>query len=833
MRSGAQIRCGIVALIPAALQGLGRAVLPVIAALAFLAPARAQQTLDPKALLDQLNNATIDPAEIYAIRNVRITRDRVNIYLNRGFIGFISPAGGEITGAVFVGDGEILMMPRDPIERASLHRFTQAAILDERFSSVYLRFTDQTARELMAGARRPEPDDPDQPGDLAGHWEPIIRKLNPEYSMRVLLDLTGERGQPCFLAYIQGSNLGAFQVEVDERVPEAIRVGAIRHAGDRAFADFWCAFPSARGESRYNSLMLGSFQVHAFRIDTRINPDNSLEASAELTLESLLNQDRIVPLNLSRSLKVTDVRDGEGNPLTLFQNSGEEPSETMRRSADWIAVVLPKPYRRGERFKLKFSYQGSVITDAGNGVLHVGERGNWYPNRGLATRADFDLTFHYPERLTLVATGNRVEETIEDGSKHSRWVSAGPQPVAGFNLGEYRSQQRRAGEFTLEVFATREVETDMENRDASRLPMAETPEPGFSEPGARGTQLPRAPAALSPASKLDNVADIAAETVTHYRELFGPLAIRHLAVTQVPGHFGQGWPGLVYLPTMAFLPRAERLRRAPGSRPEEFTNELILAHEVAHQWWGNEIGWLTYRDQWLSEGFASYSAALQMAAGKDGDRKLRELLRQYKADLLSKTPQGATVESGGPIFLGQRLSNSLNPDGYASIIYKKSCWVIHMLRELTTSGAPANDERFFIMLRDFIAAHRGRHASTRDFIRHAEKYMTPAMDLERDRRLDWFFNDWVFGTGIPEYKLDARVERTAARKFVVTGNIEQSGVPAQFEMPVPLVAHYSRGTSKRLGWVVVGEQGGEFRFTTTEKPERVAIDEDSILAVVN
>jgi hypothetical protein len=136
------------------------------------------------------------------------------------------------------------------------------------------------------------------------------------------------------------------------------------------------------------------------------------------------------------------------------------------------------------------------------------------------------------------------------------------------------------------------------------------------------------------------------------------------------------------------------------------------------------------------------------------------------------------------------------------------------------------------MLRDFLAAYRGQYPSTQDFIRYAEKYMTRDMDLEKNRRLDWFFADWVYGTGIPTYKLEAETRRLAPQKFVVEGTIEQSDVPPEFEMLVPVIATYSKDRKATLGRVTVGEGGGRFRFTTTSKPARVAVDEDSILAVV-
>ena len=137
----------------------------VVAALITIA-AYGQKPSDPQALFEQLNRVSIDPSGVHFIRNARISRDRVNVYLNRGFIAFLAPVDGEVTGAVFEGDGEVLVMPRDRIERASLAQFTKSAILSERFRSAYLRFTDSTAGELMKAVRGPRPDDLEQPHDF-------------------------------------------------------------------------------------------------------------------------------------------------------------------------------------------------------------------------------------------------------------------------------------------------------------------------------------------------------------------------------------------------------------------------------------------------------------------------------------------------------------------------------------------------------------------------------------------------------------------------------------------------------------------------------------------
>jgi len=224
---------------------------------------------------------------------------------------------------------------------------------------------------------------------------------------------------------------------------------------------------------------------------------------------------------------------------------------------------------------------------------------------------------------------------------------------------------------------------------------------------------------------------------------------------------------------------------------------------------------------------------LYLTQEKDGGRKAHELLRSYKHDLMDKTPEGKSIESGGPIWLGRRLSNSMNPDGYENIVYKKSCWVIHMLRVLMTDSQTGSDDRFFKMLRDFVNAYQGANPSTEDFIRHAGKYMTPAMDLDHNHRLDWFFVDWVYGTGIPSYQLHSTTRRLASSQYVIQGTIAQSGVPVDFQMLVPVAAILANGKKVTLGLVAVTGAGGHFKFATASKSTRVVIDDDNVLATVH
>jgi hypothetical protein len=797
----------------------------------FSSGAWAGSGLEGQEVLDQLRNVKVDPDQVYVLRHAQLIRDRAKIFFNRGYIGFFTKAAGEITGALYIGQGEVLLIPPTQVEKESLARFIQSPILEEQFSGAILRFTDQTARELMAVVERPEPDDPERPPDFPQKWNSTPRVLAVEDSPRIFEDLLGDRTLPYFHARLEGNSLKWFEVIDDERFPEAVSVVAVRRNGDELFVDRWCAFPSKTSAARFAHQAPGMVRTLSYDVDTHLEPDNSMKGHAELLLESLSNADRVLTFDLSRLLKVSEVLDEQGHGLAAYQYPRQEDIEAGDRSKGWIQVVLPAPHPVRERFRLRFNYQGNVITDVGNNVLYVGERGGWYPNLGLAPPASFDLKFDYPESLTLVATGERIEKETGDGRTRSRWRSDGVFRVAGFNLGPYHWVDRRVGKTTVEVYATREAEAALEERHTRRL----APHFVFTNPSReRAPSLSVSPELvppLAPAALLQSVAESAAQALTYFENLFGPFPYSRLAISQIPGDFGQGWPELIYLPTLSFLRKSERYELGLPERTEDLLGHGVVAHEIAHQWWGNLLGWKTYHDQWLSEGLATYAAALDLARQKDGDRRFHELLRGYKLDLLSKGKGEMTNEASGPIWLGQRLSNSLTPAGYDTIVYKKACWVLHMLRGLMRDPSTGSDERFFRLLRDFVATYQGREVSTEDFVRHAEKYMTRASDLEHNRRLDWFFNEWVYETGVPTYKLQSSVKQLPSKKFSVQGTITQSGVSSDFEMLVPVVAEVGKDKKASLGCVPVSEDEGRFKFTTTLRPKRLAIDEDNLLAI--
>ena len=181
-------------------------------------------------------------------------------------------------------------------------------------------------------------------------------------------------------------------------------------------------------------------------------------------------------------------------------------------------------------------------------------------------------------------------------------------------------------------------------------------------------------------------------------------------------------------------------------RFSHFIQELT-PHEVAHQWWGHIVGWSSYHDQWLSEGFANFSASLFLQFTHKNPEKYLQSLERSRDAILEKNNHGLRPNDAGPIWMGQRLSTRRTPGAYGKLIYAKGGYVLHMLRSIM-NDRKTGDQPFIVMMRDFVKTHFNKNASTESFKKVVEKHMTKRMDLDGNGKMDWFFDQWVYGTAV-------------------------------------------------------------------------------------
>jgi aminopeptidase N len=149
---------------------------------------------------------------------------------------------------------------------------------------------------------------------------------------------------------------------------------------------------------------------------------------------------------------------------------------------------------------------------------------------------------------------------------------------------------------------------------------------------------------------------------------------------------------------------------------------------------------------------------------------------------------------------------------------------MHMLHELLRDPTARDpDERFRGLLQSILTGYRFRALSTADFQHAVERIMTPSMDIEEDHSMNWFFDQWVRGTGIPHYSVQFQA-RPSKQGFMVTGKLLQGDVNDVFTEPVPIYASRSGEKPELLGVVVTTGPETHFHFTSRFRPGRLLID---------
>ena len=778
---------------------------------------------DPRALYQALNQLRPDTTRVYAVKELNLRRDIINLRLTEGKLAFLQALDGRVTGAVFTGHGHILATPHDRGERQSLARFVGVPLLDQTFARAYLRFTDDTAAEIERQLKTSESIGAND-SEFAASWESVVANLNPWHSIRIMFDLLSASPEPYFYVGIGSENVGPFDALVDNRRDEQVLFGQPRFVNGTRFYDTWASFRSQDAPT----VRIEEFAPLDYRVETAIADDLSLEGKTTLHLRAVRAGERIVPLELSRNLAVGDVKLSDGRSLVYFQNEDLSRRDILRQGNDSLLVVLPAGAESGEEFQMEIRYRGSVISQAGNGVEFVGEHGTWYPHVGGGDHfVPFELSFRWPRRFTLIATGTKVESHEEGDRRSGRWRSDVPFAVAGFNLGEYKMETAGGDYPKIYLYANQQLEDAILEllRKSSPPGTASVVPPNFRSPSPHTSPVAMPDLPPSPAAVLKRLGSQVADSIHFFETLDGPFPFDHLDVSQIPGSFGQGWPGLVYLSTLVFMTPEAQTRAGVAERTQEEARELMPFHEVAHQWWGNVVGSGIYRDAWIEEGMANYLALMYTDAKKPGERRLASWLEHYRAALSAPIPESTQiVGDAGPLTFGVRLTSSRAPNAYETITYGKGTWVIHMLREMMRDpGASDPDGRFRGLLRAILTDYRFRALSTADFQREVEKRMTPTMELESAHSMDWFFAQWVRGTGIPHYSVEFQV-KPQGREFLVTGKLLQTGVDDIFTAAVPLYGGKTGGRLERLGVVVTTGPETRFHFVAKNRPPRILVD---------
>ena len=768
-------------------------------------------------LVRAIRENALDHDACYRVRDLTLFKEDIRLYLTDGYLIFSKPVAGHPIAAVFTtdvesGDGEVILRPPDLAERRSLASYTGTPNLDEHFQSALLVFTGDVYQALLEQipnnpANRKVPE---MGALMEERWTPLMRSFIAGYDTRLSLDLMNASVRPpdFFTGIFRSTKFANFEVIFDPENPDQVAAGQFATRENRTFFDIWTHFP-ARASRTGPPRVPFRIELNDFRIQASVEEGFSLSAVTRVKVKTMVDGIRAVPFDIAREMVVTEAK-VDGQPAEMLQraDAGANPA---RGENSLFLVVPPAPLRTGMEYEFEFHHAGKVIVEAGNRIFYVTARANWYPAFGpqLST---YDLTFRYPRDLELVTPGDIVEDRMDGEWRVTRRRPSAPIRAAGFNLGDYAHAQVKQSGYLVDVCANRSLEPALEPKPAMAVPL---PAP-ISRRGGRGRPptdiaVP-APVPLDPLARLERLASEIGDTVAFLASKFGPPALPHLTVSPIPGNFGQGYPGLIYLSTRSYInPSDAHL----GKTEELFFDEMLEAHETAHQWWGGQVTSASYHDDWLMEALANYSALLYLEKSK-GRHEMETQLDTYRTDLLAKGNNGQLVDSAGPIVMGPRLESSLEPRAWRTIIYGKGTWILQMLRQRM------GDERFFSMLAEILKRFGRSEISTDAFRKVAAEFLPPRSD---DPNLETFFDQWVYGTGIPALKLTYSVKGQAS-SWKLTGTLTQAEVPEDFSVLTPVEIQLGRGKKAITHWVRSSNEPVTFTVNLSQQPLKVALDPD-------
>jgi hypothetical protein len=720
------------------------------------APAVPGPPPDPAALQSEIAAVQLAPAGAVTLKNLKLNAGLGLLHLADGVLVPASPVGGKTIEMVFVGKGRISLDPPDEVEAGQLELFTGGRRLDEEFQDAVLVVGLDAAVDAMM--RRPKvgelaPDVARRAAELYTRWRtgPVRKLLDVDGA--VLSDaLADPRSQGYFVAWFQGQGPGQgeeqkdFLYVVEPGSEEQVTLGRFEpldatekekrklrrflhreqehghligvELEDMGQWDTWLS-AALRGKDGKPVPGISAYEPTRYKLEVTLGDKaQRLDGTARIELEPVLAvPPRLVSLALHPDLAVRRVTDAAGTALFAHRSGSE------------LTVVLPRPPAAGEKIGLTIEYQGKLISKEGR-TFQLLDTLNWYPHAGTVDRAPYDVTFRWPKGLDLLASGHRMEGgESPDGTRWERRTLDRPTDGFTFEVGKFRTETLTAGHVKVTLAF------DAEGRSLHEKEVRE------------------------------EIARTVTDALGYFEEQFGPYPLDEMTVVTVPRDYSQALLGFVTL---------SNFMMADFGVWNQFLGfedrRTVIAHELAHQWWGHQVGWKSYRDQWISEAMANYAALRYARTRLKGEEKPQFGPTSGWQDALTTTTEdGRVIESLGPVVLGQRLYSSRASDAYEPIVYRKGAVILDML------ARSMGEDNFVKVLQQVVKAAANRPISTEDFLDLVER--STGSDF------DWFANQYVYGTGLPDVYYTYRLEKAGEGKWAVRGQARQQA-PYRFRYRV-------------------------------------------------
>ena len=735
--------------------------------------------------VEGLYRLRIDSAAHYDARGLTITGPDLMITLEEGSVFLVESEVGT-TGMVLLGRGVMRFSPSPETERGQLRIFAGSETLTAAFDAAYVRLhPSDYANKVSTVSLTPARPTPRQ---VRRAQEIFARESQNSYS----LDLRDLSGEPWYLLPQPGELLAEIptrrhgELTYSRSITQAEDVTLFDRERRRTIALYTSAERAGVLDRAYSDDDYRDYDVLDYNIEANVAPDRAfLEGRARLRLRVRAPILSALTLRLADSLSITGIASPEYGRLLHLRI----------RNQNSVIVNLPAALERDTEMTLIVAYSGRIepqnvedeLVQNGETVedpfvsaepnFLLSNRSYWYPQNPIADYATATLRITVPEGFGCVATGRlrgSSDVTLRDLlslTEGKAYVFTATDPLRYLAL--VVSRFVRVADSMIDL---------VDSEEAGRPQSVEIAVEANPRQQGRGRAL------------MGEVEGI----VRFYAGLVGDAPYTSATVAlvehELPGGHSPGYFAVLNSPL-------------PGSRatwrddPAAFSSfpEFFVAHELAHQWWGQAVGWRNYHEQWLSEGFAQYFAALY-ARDARGERVFNDMLRQFRKWALAESDEG-------PVYLGYRLGHiKSQPRVFRALVYNKGAAVLHMLRRLV------GDETFFAAIRRFYMEQKFQKAGTDDLRR--------AFEAEAGRPLERFFDRWIYGAAIPR----VRYTKTITPQSVVV-RFEQVG-DQLFDIPVTVTLTYADGRRTQEAVVVLSDRIVEWKMPTTGQVRHVDVNRD-------
>jgi Peptidase family M1 domain len=738
--------------------------------------------------VEGLYKIRVNTARPMTAKNLEVTSEDLVIALQDGTV-FLVECDEGVTGLVLIGRGEMRFSPTSAAERGQVRLFSGSDTLTSPFEEAFVRLSpsDYQKRVSTASLTAGAP----QERLTRRALEIFSREANKSFNVD-LQDLSSDMWHllpPAddFLAEVDTRRFDTLTYSRSSAQAEDVTV--FRRKDRRTLALYPSVAKLAARGRFYSDDALRDYDVLDYSIDATIDPEKqTVQGRARLAVRVRSTSLSNVFLRLNEALTVTGVTSVEYGRLLYLRIRGQNN----------VLVNLPRLLPQDSDLTLVVTYEGRIPsqdlevdvievsadeqeqgppTEVTDPAFLLSNRAFWYPQNPVPDYATASLRIVVPSGWTCIASGQPVpsssavslRDILRDGKLFEFKAS---EPLRYLAVVVARLSRVSEADVAL-------PDTLAASSGIDRLTVAVE---------AQSSQRFRGRA----------VAQQTEEILRFYASVIGDVPYKSATValleSDLPGGHSPGYFAVIKNP----ISMSNASWRGDPATFEGFP-EFFLAHELAHQWWGQAVGWKNYHEQWLSEGFAQYFAALY-AQKTRGERTFIEMLRQFRRWSLSDSDQG-------PVHLGYRLGLVKgNVRVFRALVYNKGAAVLHMLRRLL------GDDVFFSGLRRFYADRRYQKAGTEDLER--------ALEAESGRVLDRFFERWIYGTDIPRVRYS-----TSLGDGTVNVRFEQAA-DLVFDLPVTVTLTYANGRTTDVV-VPLTEAVVERSIPTTDLVRQVQVNRDS------